>query len=1086
MVVLVRSQEERPLPGSLPGTERWLVWLQQPEYDLTSRLVAIRSAPDRLQRRALVAELQSSAQADQAALTALVTARGGQVLQHYWVLRALAVEVPPDAVAVLRENPRVGRVVPVVARGAAEVSARVALPVSAVPPLPLGFAIDANNHNVARARTILTSMSTGGGGGVGTGARVAFFDTGIDVDVNGSNGGAAVAHPGLSRAGSSRLDASLLAQVPLVGRIDCNNISFVGAPGNMLPSVNGTPVAYRPCLHSTSAQHGTAMAGIAVGNSALGLPDGHAPDAQVVDVSISEGVSAILPIPDSDIMGRWTVNDATMLNAIQELRAWMLETMLPVHVLNVSFDGWSVPTDPIPTAFDEMALQDDVLIVTSCGNVPDDTRISNGFYNGLAVGAVHARTAAIAAFVPMAETSRGPLASDTRRFYPDLCATGAGSGLAYGDAVNQASIASFLQMPAIDVLDACATQAASPTTCIQAPPCGAGGVTLPAAAFGLPVSGTAIRLGRGTSEAAAQVSGAAALYRSARPTASAEETRAAILLNLISAYPNSGPYPPQPSGLAQHTYAGRNTFGLGYLRDDLLAEFAARGASPMGASSALHQQVAVTATTAPTVQYPVTAGLRYAVAICWPRIVANVVPQDLRLLNLDLEVAGSNGAIVARSVSLANNYERVGFTAANTETLTIRVLRVETPAWLGSVPVQVVAREFNPDADTTTTAFEATPTHAGTGGVISLPSGSPATGCAAPAQSIVPVRTVPGQYESAYGSGPLAMVPGPSNTFGPPLFRGISLAQTGSNGPSGCQMRIEINGNASAGQPNGSAGGPALIGGIAFRSWLPFEVTGPLSGSIVMENTPPGGVNATVGVPVPPGSLFRSPGTTAVNVGNFNLPGTPTSWVGTSFQEFSFVVPFTTPFSYAGGGPNGSNLSIWIFLTGPIPTLFRVDSVADGPDAANVFHYGCLTASQGPGPAVSLGCTPVFALLPAAPTPLPTLTPLLRVIGEPLLGNQVEVQLSQVAAGSATVLVLGTWSPGAFVPFPGCTQHIVAPFFTTVAAADQIGFVRWPLLTVPATPSWIHVDFGVQAMSLLQPSGAILSNGVRVVVGGGL
>src|SRR5690606_18258183 len=92
--------------------------------------------------------------------------------------------------------------------------------------------------------------------------------------------------------------------------------------------------------------------------------------------------------------------------------------------------------------------------------------------------------------------------------------------------------------------------------------------------------------GRGTSMAAPQVSGAAALYRAQRQSATALETRAAILLTVDEVLPqvaySQTNWHQIPDG--QHSYRHRTTYGVGFLRDDLLAEYALRTPSiqPIG------------------------------------------------------------------------------------------------------------------------------------------------------------------------------------------------------------------------------------------------------------------------------------------------------------------------------------------------------------------------------------------------------------------------------------------------------------------------------------------------------------------------
>ena len=1059
------------MPGRQAGTDQWLVWLRDRSYDLRQEVQQIRSAATAAQRRTLLTQLEQRAATDQAALTTLVTSNGGTVLQHYWVLSMLAVEVPPAALPVLRAHPRVLRLVPVRSRHAAEMETPVDVEAGPLPP-PIATSTDSNNHCVDAARAILGLTPASFGNGV----RVAVFDSGIDSDAGGAVGPFTL-HPSFAdpaNPNQSRIDAHLRA-----GSIDCNNITAAGSYGTI------GPFAYRPCKHSTSALHGTAMAGIIAGNAVpfFGYVDGHVPQARIIDVSITD--------PPTGAYGwtkRWELWETHMLDAIQLLRSQIIESGNPVHVLNISYSGWSDPADPVPVALDELAITDDILVISAAGNIPDETRLSNGNFNGLAVGSVHARDSASAPFIPMYSTATGPLNSDHRRFYPDVCATGAGTGTQYGDTYYNNgltnNVASCLRMPMVDVgpphlgpgsillWDPCSMSGAhvlpGTQTCVPISSTYCSGPTTPP--FGIPVPAGATRYGLGTSEAAAQVSGAAALYRAARPSATAEETRAAILLNVLS--PFSGTY---PGGTGQdiHAYTARNTFGVGYVRDDFLAEFAAR----LTAIQPLHKVVNLTPSN-PTawVQYPpsgtgtMSSNSRYSFAICWPR----AYPEDasVGVPDIDLEVwnSATNPTVCfARSTTPANNYERLTLPAGANASGTV-FLKITAVSFAGAddATVTAVGRQFEPDLDPATPppTIEATPVHAGTGTIQSLDAGTNCTSSNALDLSVT--RAVPTDYADAWGSKPLnyVFVTNPPFSYTLPDFHGVNIAAP-ANGPGQTSVHIEIRGGTNLNDPVDHVGPSMSIGGIAFRMWRPFTGSGPLTINWVkMGQSSAGAVSSSSN------SLWMAPGIYNPPLGSGVIQAV-NDFAPTSFDTWSLVIPFTQPFPYTAG----NNLHIWIQVGGTLPLGFEVDGAADG---TSVSSYGMLFGSTG---GTTIGSCPIIGLIPA-PQPS-TLPPKLIAYGEPWVGRSLELQLSQAPPSQTAIIVFGSWTPGSQIP---CAIHVTSgspPLFPPLfLICDQFGVVRAPF-SIPLHPAFLHLDLGIQA-AVSTGSGMLMSNGLKVTIGGAL
>src|SRR5262245_12012288 len=240
--------QERALPGGRPGTERWIIWLKDRSFDLRQELLRIRKLATPVERTEQLTRLDAMAAPDQQECVTLLTTKGGGVERHFWILSALAAEIPPGMLAQLQLHPRVSRLVPVLRRGSGEVTAPE---LSVMPPPPIATSTNSNNHNVAQARTIITA-SVSANAAAGSGARIAFFDSGIDADAGGGQPHPSFRKPPPNNA-QSRIDAHLRAGVPSARAIDCNNISANGGFGS-------PPFGYRPCLHSTSAYHGTGMA----------------------------------------------------------------------------------------------------------------------------------------------------------------------------------------------------------------------------------------------------------------------------------------------------------------------------------------------------------------------------------------------------------------------------------------------------------------------------------------------------------------------------------------------------------------------------------------------------------------------------------------------------------------------------------------------------------------------------------------------------------------------------------------------------------------------------------------------------------
>ncbi len=905
----------------------------------------------------------------------------------------------------------------------------------------------------------------------GAGARVAVFDTGIDADVNGTVAGTQ-SHPAfLDMLGATRIAAHLRAQDindPSTRQADVNACQVSGAS----PFVGATgPFGWRAGRHHQNAAHGTTMAAIIAGrpysltNPTASFPDsGHAPDAMLVDVSASSYPQGVPPAP-SDASLRWEFTDAGYLGGIEALRTWILMNRPAsgptyIHVLNLSIGGEASPFHPINVALDALARDEDILLVTIAGNLADTTVSSPGFYHGVAVGAVHARSDESPinlAFVPAVFTATGPLAGDPARLFPDVCATGAGPGyvsfgpLSRGFYYPYDLPASFdapqvtatcLSMPGIDVSDVGSRSGTAP-----------------------PNNVSPSRRNVGTSEAAAQVSGAAALYRGYRAAqgtpATGEEARAAILLNVLGTSVAANGTTADTS--AQHTYTNRNRLGVGYVRDDLLAQFAVRDATikPLATVAT----VSLNAPLATATYASLTAGKRYGVTACWRRLDTSqhdlVNPDPLP--NVDLEILFS-GSVVARSCTPANSYERVVFVCPpGGGTATIRISLVSTPLDNQPIVVTIAAREFADEIDGATTVLD--PAHAATGQTLSAPAGA---GCTATSREWQVDRIVPTSYANAYGSAPfevaLASLWYTHSTYARGFDLALGRVATWPVGTPSHTIYISID--------NGEMGAAMDIAGLAFRAWTPFATGTDLT---VVEVKLDNAVFPAVSAPVTvaSGVTLRSVGVSAGE---------------TVSDRFSVLLPFSTTYSYDGMTP----LTVAIKVA-PSAPVFRVDGLKDGVAPAPWYRTTYQYYNSGPTPGlvtVTLdGEVPILGLIAANSPSTALRVPLLETFGEPFSGNgsavrEVAWRLTQVPPGSVWVLNAGGWTATPS-PIGPCSQWLVNPVPIAYGSASTgIEFGRFP---IPL--GTIHSEFGLQAVLLVPPPDVLaapLSNAVRVMVGGGL
>jgi Subtilase family len=278
-------------------------------------------------------------------------------------------------------------------------------------------------------------------------------------------------------------------------------------------------------------------------------------------------------------------------------------------VANNSYLGSPDPTHPVQQALDSVNLNADVLVVTPAGNLGRVTNFSQSNTNGVTVGATHSDTRKMAAF-----TAIGPIFGDPKRNFPDICANGANLILPKKDDEKTYYVT------------------------------------------------------YGTSIASPQVAGAALLFRTVNPKATALQTKAALLSTAddISA---QNPKPPWDS---------IQSYGMGYLRTDRLVDLAqGKGVLQEGriGPSQLSQDFKI----------PTVVGRTYSAVLAWNRQQLWTKDWD------DLSLSLYDGAKLLDKVDSPRNlYERLSFTATKTAQLTLRVTANASPLLAFDIALAVV------------------------------------------------------------------------------------------------------------------------------------------------------------------------------------------------------------------------------------------------------------------------------------------------------------------------------------------------------------------------------------------------------------
>ena len=1024
-VTTLSAQGGRIRPGAIPGTERWVAVLAGRSFDLRARLDAIRREPARARREILLDEIRQAVATDQHEFGQVVIAIGGRVAQEFWTISACVVEIPPTAVRGLRTHPRVVRLVPDEEREHGSVgallypksnvppSARVSLPPSSQ---PYYNGTDEWNHNVVGPNGAHGILGHKGNGGVGgQRAYVAVFDSGVDLDQSGH-----LVSPGPDdhhyafRTGLSQASSRIVTNT-LVGEVDCN---WVGDQN--FPAVD--PWCPFP-LKYPSARHGTGVAGIilgqadpvwAVGGLALSpyFPAGHAEDARLLSFAISNRAA------NNPTFATWPTSEATIIAAVQALATHMLVTGDPCHVLNISYHMWPDPDDPTQLALDHLEREFDVLVVTLAGNEGDATIESPGLTNGITVGNAHKFTSATGRY-PHRGSSRGPLLGDPERYFPDVCASGShGGGYAFveTDPGTGLEIAHII-MPLIDY---------QVGTCNRYQ--GVNLYELNRGDYNAP----------GSSMASPQVAGAAALYRAERASATAQETKAALLLGTID------PFLQKVGGTdPHHTYVGRNNYGVGYVRDDLVARYGKRTGQAL--EQMLGQTVSLTVQ-APNAMVPytgLTPDAHYAVVIAWPRRFPEAEVLENPWSNVDLEVRRTTGEVLARSDSIRNLHERLVFKAAGTTAVEVHVLGRSLA--VDPIPVFVAARPIASDGPVE--SRRSIP------GYVERIAQEPA--CAATVREQAIRVVLPSTYTEAWGSMPLRMSSAPAASTDP--YWGGGLAST-----LGATVVSVVYDASVMGLPAGQSS--YWVRALALRTWR------PLTGCAATLTFSEVRMQRTSG-PIAPIPVANPLGEGVIVAQNVSVPVHAPVWDARNWHTWPIIVPLDQPFEVRAS----ENLQVWMRTTAA-PCEVYVDAVGDGSPLYR-------TLSSHPA-YLDPGDAPILGLIEES---VATVGPELDLMGFPSVGRTILFGLRQCGGSASTpslaAITIGTSNPN--VLLPPCrllsSGEIVLPTFATQPMGH--GFVPFPL---HADSTQIHKRYFAQAVVFVGGAqGPVLfTNGVRFTIGG--
>ncbi|PIE23110.1 MAG: hypothetical protein CSA62_08705 [Planctomycetota bacterium] len=332
---ILQASPEHGLPGTVPGTERWIVHFKKRSFDLTAFRQAVRDGADAQTVRRIIEGYEEKVISEQRPFELALEKIGGSMLTQWWLVNACLVQLPFARLSDLRALPGIAFVQP-----------------EELHEIVIKKATNAQNHNSDYVNQSLKS--------VGLGVTAAIMDTGQDEDVGGSG----------------RPHKTYFVNG------DPQNKTGGGIGGSRL-LVNRRIGALGP---DDPHGHGTGVASIAAGaNWGMSAADnGHAPMAGIAGYAIANRVSG------------GSSSNSTMASAWQKMASDKVQ--YNIVAANLSYGGSPNPLDIAQKALDSAVLNADIMVCVAAGNSRSSTRGSQSAVNGLAVGAVSADSHRVASF----------------------------------------------------------------------------------------------------------------------------------------------------------------------------------------------------------------------------------------------------------------------------------------------------------------------------------------------------------------------------------------------------------------------------------------------------------------------------------------------------------------------------------------------------------------------------------------------------------------------------------------------------------------------------------------------------------------
>ena len=372
-----------PLAGADPDSQRWIVMFKK-RFDLRT-LRAANIAGRTGEAKRLVANFERRVVAEQGDFVRTLQELGGTVTGQFWIINAASIDIHPKHLPTVAAMPSVLRLDPDVVVQHARLRARRDSSTRAM--LPIQKSTDSLNHN---SDAVNSNFRGNGIDYKGMGVAIAVLGSGLDSKYQGT----AIPHKNYFVDGNLNLRNRLV-------------------------------VAWKPTLYPTAdatTAHSVGVASVAAGASWNGPVDsGHAPLADLASYHMGNFSLA-------EILAAWTQVLAD-------------RSQFGISIANYSNSGDSDPLAPVQQIMDQVARTGDILVVAAAGNKCQSTYFSPSCANGLAVGAVDPVDSAnpvTSGYHVASFSSRGPMAGDTDRFYPDIAACGVATTMTMRDSETAA------------------------------------------------------------------------------------------------------------------------------------------------------------------------------------------------------------------------------------------------------------------------------------------------------------------------------------------------------------------------------------------------------------------------------------------------------------------------------------------------------------------------------------------------------------------------------------------------------------------------------------------------------------------------